>query len=349
MRIMFVYWPLEAAGSAIDLVNYSQVARSLGHEVVLYGPQRAEFGVDASLDVGSADAVVFVLEWNLYLHHGGRLNLVRLLAQAPRRRRIVIDCDAMYNDAISVAGDCNFLNTPASDWFTSLFDGLSSRIFQPTLHPLRREVQPFLFHGYNPQAETPLDFGRQEYSMIYVGSSWYRWRPLCRVLRLIEPVRTRLGRIGLVGRGWDQVYYGDFARLPRDAYFIDNAYLKALHVEILPPVPFHDVVAWMSKATINPVIYRPLFAHLQFVTCRTFETLAANTIPLFDLPDAFVREIYGNAALALTFGDRPTEKILDVLDRPRHYVDAVHAVRRHLAAHHSYTVRFQQLLAILQG
>ena len=47
---------------------------------------------------------------------------------------------------------------------------------------------------------------------------------------------------------------------------------------------------------VQPGLYRPLFDHLRLVTCRTFETPAANTIPLFAQDAAFVEEIYGPEA-----------------------------------------------------
>jgi hypothetical protein len=349
MRLMFVYWPYENAGSATDLYNYGRTAKGLGHEVVVYGPKDARLSFDCSLDVGSADAVIFVLEWNLYLHHGGRLNLVRLLASAPRERRIVIDCDGMYNDPVTVEGDCNYLNPAASAWRTEVCDQLSATILQPTYHPLRPNVRPFLFHGYSADWEVPLKIGPKELGMTYVGSNWFRWGPLERVLRAVEPIRDRVGRIALVGPGWGAANYWDPAILPREAFHSDPTYLQKQGVDILPAVHFREVVGAMSKARFNPVIYRPLFAHLRFVTCRTFETFAANTIPLFGFDAESVQEVYGPRAGELILGDRPTEKIADVFDRPDHYLDIVHAVRKHLATHHSYEARLRELVRILNA
>ena len=60
----------------------------------------------------------------------------------------------------------------------------------------------------------------------------------------------------------------------------------------MPPVPYPQVIATMSRGVFNPVVYRPLFEHLGFVTCRTFETPAAGTIPLFLLePDYVARDL----------------------------------------------------------
>ena len=38
--------------------------------------------------------------------------------------------------------------------------------------------------------------------MIYVGHTKFRWRGMSKVLRAIERVRDRVGRVALVGEGW---------------------------------------------------------------------------------------------------------------------------------------------------
>jgi spore maturation protein CgeB len=85
------------------------------------------------------------------------------------------------------------------------------------------------------------------------------------------------------------------------------------------------------------------------VTCRTFETPAANTIPLFAQDVDFVKSIYGDRArqLVLRNGEAASEQILDVLSRPEDYAEIVRDVREHLAAKHSYAVRLQELVRIV--
>src|SRR5262249_61315129 len=114
MRLMFVYWQPENAGSAQDILNYSRAAKGLGHEVVLYAPEAPGSRYHCSLDIDSADAVIFVFEWNLYLHPGGdkkkvqllrtglmgigHLNVVKLVSRVPRERRGGVGGDGGYND-----------------------------------------------------------------------------------------------------------------------------------------------------------------------------------------------------------------------------------------------------------
>jgi hypothetical protein len=115
-------------------------------------------------------------------------------------------------------------------------------------------------------------------------------------------------------------------------------------------VPFERVIATMSRATLNPVIYRPLFEELGFVTCRTFETPAAATIPLFALDARHVRSVYGESAQALVLdnGHGP-EQVLDVLARPGHYAGIVSGIRREFARRHSPEARLSELIEIVQS
>lgn len=365
MRLMFVYWRIGNAGSAQDILQYSRVAPSLGHEVIMYAPQESGSPFKCSLDLESADAVIFVFEWNLYLYPGGdktkgniyrdglmgigHLNVAKLFSRVPRHRRVILDCDGMYNDPIQIDGDFNHVDAGASRRRTELCDALSDKIFQPTCCPLRPNVRPFLFHAYDPAWERPLDFDHKEYGMIYVGNNWFRWNALRRVLRAIEPIREQLGRAGLVGQDWAAMPWWVQSPLREQAYFTDPDYLRRLSIELFEPIAVDQVIPTMGTAMFNPVLVRPLFNHLGLVTCRTFETPAANTIPLFAHDAEYVREIYGEGAvdLVLRDGDAASEQILDVLRRPEHYAEIAHDIRRHLAEKHSYAMRLQELVRLV--
>src|SRR5262245_55384240 len=106
MGVLFVNWAYEDHGSAQDLYHYARVAHELGHEVALYASPAPRSAFNYSLEVGSADAVVFVFEFTSYIDRGdGRLDYARLVGKVPRRRRVVIDCDGGYNDAIRAGGE----------------------------------------------------------------------------------------------------------------------------------------------------------------------------------------------------------------------------------------------------
>jgi hypothetical protein len=350
MRLMFVYWAFEDQGSGLLIQGYSRAARALGHEVAVYGRPDPKIPLNYSLDVASADAVVFIFEWTTKLRQGDALDLARLVSRVPRRRRVILDGDGNYNDLVRVGADYNHRNEEDRRRWVEVCDSLTDKVCQPTLHPLRPGVRTFLFYCYNPGWEVPLDFRDKEYAMLYVGHSKFRWGPMERVLRAIEPIRDRVGRLGVVGHGWDALPAWAGPMQMEDAYFTDVAYLRRLGVEFLPPVPFEQVVPWMSKATFNPVISRPTFNRLRLVTPRFFETPAANTVPLFGLDDAYVAEIYGQPALELVLpAERPEDKVLDLVRRPDHYAGIVRGIRGRLAERHSQAARLKELVEIIKS
>jgi hypothetical protein len=102
----------------------------------------------------------------------------------------------------------------------------------------------------------------------------------------------------VVGHGWDaQPPWAAYLKI-ENAYYTDTEYIRKLRVETLPPIPFQQVIQWMSKARFNPVLSRPTFVRMRLVTPR-FLRLCGKHFPLFNLDDAYVKEIYGEAALEL--------------------------------------------------
>jgi hypothetical protein len=350
MKLMFVYWAWADQGSGNVIQGYTRAAKALGHEVVVYGPPNAKIPLNYSLDVASADAVIFIFEWTTQLQYGDQLDLARLMASVPRSRRVIIDGDGHYNDLVTVDGDYNHKDAAARAQWVECCDALSDKIYQPTLHPRRPNVGSFLFYAYDPMWDVPLDFSTKEFTMLYVGHAKFRWRPMKRVLEAVEAARTRVGRIGLVGVGWDQLPWWAGQMAIEDSYASDPQYLRHLDVEVMPPVPFGEVVGWMSKALFNPVLMRPIFRHLQFVTPRVFETPAANTIPLFGFDPVQVQEIYGESASDLVLSaDDVDDKILDVIDRPDHYAGIVKGIREELSVRHSHVARLRELIDIVEN
>lgn len=350
MRLIFVYWKIDDAGSAQDIYHYCMAGRRLGHEMALYAPEGAVSRIPCTLDIESADAAIFPLEWNIYLHNNEPLDLETPIRKIPRRRRVVIDCDGMYGGLTRVDGDFNHYDKSGSRARDELYDSISDKIFQPTLHPVKPHVGTFFFHGYHPGWEMPLDFSTKEYGMFYVGSNWFRWGAMKRILDAILPIRNRVGRIGLVGHNWKEPPGGADSTLRGTAYYSDPEVLKQAGVELGGPVPIEQVIPTMSKAIFNPVLIRPLFQHLGLVTVRTFETPAANTLPLFAQNPGYIREIYGDEALELMLPDTtPEAKILDVVEHPDCYKQTVKQIRKHLAKKHSYEARVRQLIEIVKN
>jgi glycosyltransferase involved in cell wall biosynthesis len=350
MKLIFVYYAYENQGSSLDLKAYARAAREMGHEATVYGVPSPKIPLDYSIDLDGADAVVFVFEWTTDLLYGDRLDWLRLIQAVPRRRRVVIDCDGRYNDKVDVHGDFNHRSREEGKAYVDFCDAVADKIYQPTLRPLRKNVGTFLFHVYDPAWEVPLEFAGKEFSIAYVGHSKFRWHGMAQVLRAVEPVRAEVGRIGLFGYGWERLPDWAPTMKMEDVYHVEYDYMKKLRVEAIPPIPFSQVIAAMSRGVFNPVVYRPLFEHLGNVTCRTFETPAAGTIPLFVLNRDYVRGIFGEEAadeLVLP-DDRPQEKIVDVLRRPERYARIVEGIRQEFRRLHSPEARLRQLIEIVQ-
>jgi hypothetical protein len=185
--------------------------------------------------------------------------------------------------------------------------------------------------------------------MIYVGHSKFRWRPMSRVLRAVEQVRSDVGRIGLVGHGWDKLPWWATTMNVEDSYQSDPSYLKKLGIEVMAPVPFKQVIETMSRAVFNPVLLRPTFNFMRIVNPRMFETPAANTIPLLVIDREHVREIYGDDAAALVLEDNGPETILDIVRRPAKFYGLLIQIRKYLAMKHSHTTRLKQLIEIIKS
>jgi glycosyltransferase involved in cell wall biosynthesis len=356
MKLMFVYWAMEDQGSGLVIQGYTAAARALGHEVSVYGrwipgKNNPVIPLNYSVDIDSADAVVFIFEWTTRMQPGDQLDLARIVSKVPRNRRVVLDGDGKYNDVIKAGDDYNHAyDAEARQWIETC-DSVSDKICQPTLHPLRPGVIPFLFYAYNSAWERPLQIpGEKEFDMIYVGHSKFRWSPMLRVLKGVEPVRSRIGRIGLLGYGWDSPPHWARSMQLEHAYFADSGVLKQSGIEFLPPVRFEHVIDAMSRARFNPVLLRSLFCKLSIVTPRIFETLAAGTIPLLVLEPEHVREIYGESALQLLLPDEaPEQKILDIVNCPERYRETVISTRAHLAQHHSHEARLRRLIEIIES
>jgi hypothetical protein len=348
-RLLFFCQVHPDRGSARDMVGYVSAARALGHEILLYGPQGAHPGLPYTESLDGFDAAVFVVEYTSRLQYCDEARLEEVLKRVPRSRRVVIDCDGRYNDCLHVEGDSNHRDQAGSRRWTALCDRLADTILQPTPRPLRPNVRTFYFHGYDSADEEPLAGGSAEFDLLYVGNNWFRWQPLRKLLGALEPVRGRLGRLAVAGHGWGAAPPWDTSRLPPEASSTDPEYLRRLGCEILPPVPFEQVVRFMGRGRVNPVVYRPLFDRLGLLTCRAFETPAAATVPLFAQERAVVRRLYGAVAEGLVLGGDPAGVVLDVAHRPGHYAALVGEMRRHLAARFSYRRLFEELIEIALG
>ncbi len=334
MRLVFVCWPFEDQGSSLVIQGYSEAARALGHEVAVYACPYDKIPLNYSLAVGQADAIVFLFEWTTRQYYGDRLDLARLVGQVPRARRVVIDGDGNYNDVLAVDGDVNHEDVAASHRWREVCDSLSDKICQPTLHPLRRTVRPFLFYAYNPAWEEPLAFTAKEFAMLYVGHSKYRWRPMERVLRAIEPAR-----IAWMSR----------AR-------VNPVLLRPLFQQLRMVTP--RLFETMAAGTI-PVLnmdgehVRDVYGEVAAELMLPAEHPERKILDMVRRSERYVKIVEGvRAHLAAHHSHARRFKelieIVDLVRRPAYYADIVTRMRRHLSEKHSHTARLQQLVEIIE-
>ncbi len=363
MKILLVTYVDPWVRSVSTVHKWVAAGKALGHDVAVYGDPNPELAsLQFTTDLSGVDAALFVIQ--VVSDFPEMPRLARLLDGTPRARRIVVDLWGHYNDTIRPEHDFNHLEKldghQGWEWEEAIA-AVSDTILQPTLAPLRRNVSSFLFHGYDPGAVArPYATAREAaaawleatpaerpYGVMYVGNNWQRWEQVRGFLEQYKSVREEVGKACLVG--WDWGERPDWAIKQGIAGIdTDPALLAGLGVEVRHAVRFDEVTDLIGKARFAPVFHRPLFRELGYVTIRTFETFYSDALPILMLPRDFVSAIYGPAASTLVPGEDVGAFTKDALRRPEVYWDAVLQTRAHLARHHSYERRFQELAALLE-
>lgn len=363
MKLLLVTWVDPWVRSVSTVHKWVEAGRALGHEVAIYGDPHPELpSLPFTTNLSGVDLALFIVQ--VPSDFPDMPYLARLLDGIPRERRVVVDLWGRFNDTIRVDHDFNHLEKLDGhlgwEWEDAI-QAVSGTILQPTLAPLRPDVRSFLFHGYDPGSvakryETAREAAaawsaagpaEKPYGVMYVGSNWQRWDQVRRFLEQYGPARGEIGQACLVG--WDWGSRPDWA-VQKGIMGIDTdpALLAELGVEVRNGVRFDEVIGLLGKARFAPVFHRPLFRHLGFVTNRTFETFYADALPVLMLPRDFATVVYGPAATALVPGDDVAAHLTDALARPETYWDAVLQTRSHLARHHSYAQRFQELGGLVE-
>lgn len=364
MRLLLVCGLAPHERSVATVHGYVAAGKALGHEVAVFGAPSPELpSLPFTTDASGFDFALFVVQVSRDLPD--MPHLARLLDGIPRERRAVVDLWGRFNDTIRLEHDFNHLEKVDGhlgwEWIEAI-QALSDKILQPTLAPLRPDVRPFLFHAYAPgsvarphasaraAADRWLRAGPSErpYGVMYVGNNWQRWDQVRRFIQQYGPLRDEIGRPCLIGWNWDMrpEWAIDKGIMGID---VDPAFLAEHGVEIREAVRFDEVIRALGQARFAPVMHRPLFRSLGFVTNRTFETFAADTLPVLMLPEDFVEAVYGPDALALVPRGDVAAHLRDAMERPEAYWGAVLRTRSYLARHHSYERRFRELRAILEG
>jgi hypothetical protein len=355
MKLLLVSKLARSARAINTIAQYSRVATELGHEIAVFGEKQVEFPeLQFSLDVHKFDVAVFVVY--IASDFPDLPYLARLLDGIPKSRRVIIDCTGRFNKTIRIEHDFNHLEKMDGhqgwEWVEA-FQSVADRILQPTLTPLRDDVKPFLFHGYDANAlrldsdaTRPSLAKEKEYDIAYVGNNWQRWSQMHHFLEGIAPIRHELGTVVLAG--WDWKRRPDWAvQMGIRGADLDPEFLQRLCVETIDAIPFTDVRAFLSTARFSPIFQRPLFNELGLVTNRIFETFLADTIPLVMPPQSLAESIYSSAVRPLLPKQDIAGWLQEMIRNPAAYWEAVQGVRRHLAEHHSYHRRVTELIDLL--
>jgi hypothetical protein len=280
-------------------VRVSSVLGSRDHEVTRHLPYED--------NLGWATHLVIVLEGNPFLD-GKSMDLVE--RTIPAHRRIVIDADGRSLPALRVGQDTNHAPHGGDSWARQ-FELAACPVICPRLAPRgsSRSAVPFSYFGMPPTPERAIE----QCGLRYVGANWWRFDALIAVVKAFRQIDER-SRVEVCGRYWDGV--------PRPGYEAATTaavdVLDHLRVVTCPPVPFGTVVSSMSEAIVSPVLLRPVLSALGLTTPRVFETISAQTIPLFLHEDTAIADATGMDGL-LCLGDDPVNDMARILgDVPAH-------------------------------
>ena len=351
MNILFAMKHRGNAGNTHAVADYMRVGRKYGHSIALYGsPQSWLPDLRFSTDVTAFDRIIYLFESEIY--RVKRLQEVALLCAFQRSDRVILDMDGMYNPMIVVDQyDRNHRDDSECRQWIEYYNSLSDQVMKPTLANLDVQGGAALpFYGYDPSLELdPASAPDKQYDIIHVGHNWWRWKEVARkLLPAFEKIRDQVGEIGFVGLWWDSPpAEGPDAGLDQ-AFQSDPEAFRRLRIKTIPPVMYNEVIRTMSSARINIFTQRPVLHHLKHLTLKYFEIFYADTIPLLMLDEDHAAAVYGPSGPELTLSNRVAEKLLDALARPDHYRGVVHEVRRHLARHHSYDLRVEELIAAMR-
>lgn len=352
MNVLFVMKTRGNAGSAHAIANYMSLAPARGHSVAIYGtPIWYVPELRFSTDVRSFDRVVYLFESEIFRIK--RLQDAVFLDRFPRQHRLIVDADGLYNSRVCIADyDFNHASEDLRGRWMDYIDALSDRITQPTFAPTGNgRVGSLPFYAFNPAlvvdaAKAP----PKRYDVMLLGHNWWRWKEVSEeLLPGIEAIRDTIGDIAFIGLWWEHPPAEGLAAGPPQAFRSDPDRLRQLRISMPEAVMYHDVIWTMSSARINILTQRPILRHFKHLTLKYFEVFCADTIPLLMLTGEEAEAVYGPAARELTLPGRTAEKLSDALDRPDHYRQVVEDVRRHLAQHHSYERRLDELMTAVSN
>ena len=344
LRILFIGYFQYNCGSAHALLGYARAAERLGCTLRASMLGFVDDIVKLKVPVADADwtpdLVALIFESKQFLNP---LALARIEQLVPRSRRLVIDPDGKYSEAIQVGTDTNHSTPQSHEFWSELYQRLSDRVLQPCLGAVAQRATRFLYFGIDlHRPRVPEAKGEKPYGMIYVGNNWYRWHDFVWLFEQLGRIRPRLGRVAVFGKHW----LGDAKPGLEEHTYSDPNFLKTHGVESHRSVPFDDVERVMGRGKLHPIFIRPVLNMLGLATPRMFETFAADTVPI--LPPYFDRAVtlYGARVTPLCLPESPADAVEGILDRYPDYLALSREIRATLTKEHSYESRLAELLGL---
>jgi hypothetical protein len=332
-RILFAADLRWGSGSSHAVAEYVRVAGACDAEVKVASAIGSRDDQVSRLlpyenDLSWATHLVIVLEGNPFLDARSVEQIERAV---PAHRRLVIDADGRSLRPVRVGLDDNFGPHGREVW-AQQFELAGCPVLHPRLGP---GGQPSFSYFGMP---VPGPRMTQPCKLRYVGANWWRFDALVSVVRALRATDRR-GRVEVCGRYWD----GELRPGYEVATSSDAVVLDELGVQVHRPVPFGEVVSFMSGAVVSPVLLRPVLARLGLVTPRVFETIAARTIPLFLQGDTAISDVAGQAD-ALHLGPDVAGDLGHILDDPVSHIAIADEFRAESYAAYRYERVLDRLL-----
>ena len=341
--------------SIATLAGYSKFAKKCGHKFSIYGNNNNSNKVfHFSKNFEKYDFLLFIIHNPNDLP--GLPDLANILDNTTKKQRVVIDCVGYYNKTIRVGSDFNHLEKldghQGWEWIDAI-KSISNTILQPTIEPLQKDVSSFLFHGFNHYliVNSSNNFNIKKWKtrkngIVFSGHNWQKWTQISKLLIETQVVMKKIGFPLLTGYNWDQRPSWAIDKGLMGAY-VDSKLMKKLNVSIKFPIQYDKVIKQASKGKFTPIIHRPLFNRLNFITNRTFESFCMDTIPIILYKPKLAKYLYGDSSKMLIPGNDIHKFISNVLSNPKLYWDIVIDIRDYLIKKHTFEQRYSELAKLL--
>ena len=345
MKIAFVGNYQYYCGSSNTLLSYVRAGKRLGYDI-----RASEFGyIDKTIrqlvpianKSWDPDLLIIVYESYPFLSDN---NLNEIRKRIPRSKIIIIDPDCKYLKPCVLENDSNHPTPHSYEYWTKLYDSLSDIILQPTLNKItKKKVHKFIYFGINIKDNYASI--KKDFDFLYVGNNWFRWNDIYQFVNSISSIRSKLKRIAVMGRYWDEKVMKGYEK----ATYSNPEFLEKNNIEILTSAPYGEVESSISRGSISPILVRPVLNKLKLVTPRMLETFAANTVAI--IPKYFTHslDLYGKDAEKLFLSDHPNEDILKILKNYGKYSRIHKNIRNKLINKHSYEIRLKELMKFVRN